>query len=62
MYVVRANDVPSQYQSNYFPRSFHYKKDAIACAKAVVVAGATMARIECPNGGELDFRQKTNKG
>lgn len=55
-YVVQVNDAPAIYQSNYFPRSFRYKQDAIACAKIAVQNGATMARVECPNGGELDFK------
>lgn len=54
-YTVRVNDVPAIYASNYFPRQFNYKKDAIDCAKKAIEAGATMARVEFPKMGELDF-------
>ena len=53
-YTVQVNDPPPQYKRGYFPRRFRYKKDAITCAKAAIVAGASMARVECPIG-ELDF-------
>lgn len=55
-YVVQVNDAPPVYNLNYFPRKFRYKWEAIDCAKRAIAAGATMARVECPNGGELDFR------
>jgi hypothetical protein len=55
-YEVKVNDIPSIYQRGYFPRKFHYKKDAIACAKEAIGNGASMARVECPNGAELNFR------
>lgn len=56
MYTVQVNDAPSIYKSGYFPRNFKVKSDAIRCAKSAVAAGASLARVECPNGGELDFR------
>lgn len=55
-YKVLVNDVPANYACGYFPRSFHYKKEAIAAAKLAISHGASMARVECPGGGELDFR------
>src|SRR5262245_14808951 len=60
-YVVRVNDVPPVYPANYFlhGRKFRYKRDAITCAKEAIAHGATMARVECPNGGELDFRPQS---
>lgn len=60
-YVVRVNDAPPIYPARYFPRKFRYKKEAVACAQAAIEAGATMARVECPNGGELDYRPKSLK-
>lgn len=61
-YQVCVLDPPAMYARDYFPRSFHYKKEAIACAKLVVSQGASMARVECPNGGEIDFRPERKKG
>lgn len=58
MYVLQVNDVPAKYAPRYFPRSFRYLKDAKVAAKVVIAEGATMARIEYPNGGELDFYPK----
>lgn len=55
-YVVKVDGVPPCYKPRHFPRRFRYKKEAIAAAKEAVAAGAAMARVECPNGGELDFR------
>lgn len=55
-YVVQVNDPPKYFAPGYFPRKFKYKKDAIAIAELAVERGATMARVECPNGGEIDFR------
>jgi transcription antitermination factor NusG len=56
MYTVRVNDVPSIYPVGYFPRKYRYKKEAVNAAETVVAMGARMARVECPGGGELDFR------
>jgi hypothetical protein len=61
VYTVRVNDIPPCYKFGYFPRKFAYKKDAIECAKRAVEAGASMARVECPGGGELDFRPNPKK-
>ena len=47
--------------STYFPRSVRYLKDAKTLAKSAVEHGATMVRIEYPNGAELDFRPKIRK-
>ena len=56
-YTVQVNgDVSHVYGAGFFPRKYHYKKDAIAVAKQAIRNGAAMARVECPNGGELDFR------
>lgn len=61
-YVVRINgDLSHIYGEGYFPRKVHYKREAIALAKRAVEIpqagqyGATMARVEFPDGGELDF-------
>jgi hypothetical protein len=61
MYIVQVNDAPPIYRAGYFPRRFKSKAEAVRCAKAAIVAGATMARVECPNGGELDFRPSIKK-
>lgn len=45
------------YPIGYFPRQFHYQKEAIACAKAALLCGATSTRVECPDGSELDYRR-----
>jgi hypothetical protein len=58
MYTVQVNDPPPLYGIGYFPRKFRYKKKAIECAKAAIANGATMARVECPGGGEIDYRLK----
>lgn len=55
-YVVRVNDPPSIYRAGYFPRKFKYKREAINVAQEAIDLGASFARVECPNGGELDFR------
>lgn len=55
-YRVLVNDVPYDYPKDYFPRKFRYKKDAVKSAEEAIRKGATLARVECPNGGELDFR------
>lgn len=55
-YVVQVNDPPPEYPPGYFPRKFRYQKDAHQCAKLAVERGATMARVEYPNGGEYDYR------
>lgn len=60
MYKVLANDVPKTYPPGYFPREYHYQKEAIAAAKMVVRRGASMARVECPDGSELDFRKENS--
>lgn len=62
-YIVRANAplgiVPTwDYPAGYFPRKFYYLKEAKECAQTAVDRGATLARVEYPNGGELDFRPK----
>lgn len=56
-YIVQVNDAPPIYAKGYFPRKYKYKKEAIACAKLAVQNGASKARVECPNGGELDFNK-----
>ncbi len=58
MYTVQVNDAPPCYKYGYFPRKYKYKMNAIAAAQAAIDAGATMARVEFPGGGELDFRPK----
>lgn len=55
-YTVQVNDVPACYKTGWFPRKFKYEKDAINCAKTAVANGATMARVEYPNGAERDYR------
>lgn len=55
-YVVRVNDVPAIYKRGHFPRKFAHKAKAIMAAKEAIALGASMARVECPGGGELDFR------
>lgn len=54
-YTVRVNDRPPEYPPGYFPRKFRYKAEAIKCAKLAIQRGATMARVEFPKMGELDF-------
>lgn len=61
MYVLQVNDIPKHYKPGYFPRKFRLLKDAKKAAEEVIREGATMARIECPNGGELDYRPSTTK-
>ena len=61
VYTVQVNDVPALYPVGYFPRKFKYKEDAIACAKDAVKHGATMARVEFPDMGKLDFRPEVKK-
>lgn len=56
MYKVLVNDPPSVYPVGYFPRKYRYKNDAIQKAKDAIAAGASAARVEFPNGAELDFR------
>lgn len=56
MYTVLVNDPPAIYKRGYFPRKVRHKAEAIALAKAAVAAGATMARVQFPKMGELDFR------
>jgi len=60
-YTVRVNDPPAIYSKEYFPRHYRYKKDAVKCAKIAVEHGASLARVECPGGGELDFRPEEKK-
>ena len=55
-YTVQVNDVPLVYPTGYFPRKFRYKNEAITCATEAISFGATLSRVECPNGSELDFR------
>lgn len=54
-FVVRVVDPPAIYEADHFPRTFRYEKEAKAAAQAAVDAGAVMARVEYPNGAELDF-------
>lgn len=61
-YIVRVN-CPEQmglsgwpYASNYFPRTFYYLKDARISARQAIRSGATMARIDYPDGREENFR------
>lgn len=61
MYVVRVNAPEGivrtwDYPTGYFPRKTYYLKDAKEIAQTAIKKGATMARIEYPEGGELDFR------
>lgn len=57
-----ANAKNWDYPTGYFPRKFKYKRDAITAAKDAVRKGATMARVECPGGGELDYRPEPFEG
>lgn len=57
-YRVCVNDVPIVYGPNYFPRNFRLKREALDCAQRAVDEGASMARVEFPDGGELDFYPK----
>ena len=57
-YTVQVNDPPSYYKPHFFPRKLRYEKDAKALAQEAVDLGASMARVEYPDGGELDFRPK----
>jgi hypothetical protein len=60
-YVVRVNRpeymglAAWQYASDYFPRKCYYLKDARTIAQQSIRCGATMARIEYPDGREEDF-------
>lgn len=58
MYNVCVNDVPSHYGTRYFPRKIKYLRDAKRLAREVLQEGASLVRIEYPNGGELDLRQR----
>jgi hypothetical protein len=49
------------YRPGFFPRKFHYVVEAEECAKQAIRNGATMARIEGPNGIELDFKPQQPK-
>lgn len=61
-YTVLVNDVPACYKAGHFPRRFARKVDAVNAAREAVANGASMARVEFPGSGELDFRpEKTNK-
>ncbi len=59
MYVVQVNDPPKDFRHGFFPRKVRYLKDAKALAQEAVDKGASMARVECPKGGEIDFRPKS---
>jgi hypothetical protein len=60
-YKVHVNDVPASYPIGYFPRGFHYQKDAIKAAETAVQRGATFVRVEYPDGAERDFRPVKEK-
>lgn len=57
-YVVHVNNPPALYKPGYFPRSFKLKRDAIDCVLNAINCGASMGRVECPDGAELDFRKQ----
>lgn len=59
-YVVRVNDPPAVYKPGYFPRAFHLKKEAELAAQMAIRRGASMARVECPDGAEIDFRPEAD--
>ena len=61
MYTVQVNDPPACYKRGHFPRKFKLLKDAKLAAKGAVDAGASFARIEFPNGVEVDFRPTKNE-
>ena len=54
-FVVRVNDPPACYKPGHFPRKFGTEKGAVAAAKEAVNAGASKARVDFPDMGELDF-------
>lgn len=56
MYTVRISGKVQYFPPGYFPRKFHFKASAIRIAKQAIEHGASMARVEFPNMGELDFR------
>jgi hypothetical protein len=63
-YTVHVNQPAHQpwpYSPSYFPRKFSDKAAAIQCAKDAIAAGAPRARVECPDGSELDFDWFTPK-
>lgn len=60
-YLVLVNDVPAFYKPGHFPRKFRYKKDAVEAAKTAVANGASMARVECPGMGEIDFHPEKSR-
>lgn len=63
MYTIQVNNPPPSYPIGYFPRKFRYLRDAKQCAQRAVEAGASMARVEYPDGREIDLRPIiTNKG
>jgi len=62
MYIVQVNK-PDNTQSwpwplTYFPRKYKYLKEAKKAAQSAINHGSLLARIEYPNGAELDFRPK----
>ena len=61
MYTVRVNDVPDVYPARYFPRKYRYLTQAKEAAQKAVDSGASAARIEYPNGAELDYRPDPKK-
>jgi hypothetical protein len=56
-YIVRV-DRPVGYPPKFFPKKFINAGAAKAAAQAAVDKGAAMARVEFPDGSELDFRPK----
>lgn len=60
-YVVRVNDPPAIYKPGYFPREFGVKRHAIEAAQQAIRNGATLARVEFPNGGGIEFRPSTTQ-
>lgn len=61
-YILQVNDPPLQYPARYFPRKYATKQQALEAGRVVVTQGATLARIECPNGGEVDIRPGRMRG
>jgi len=63
-YIVLVNKPIGNFSwpwtSNYFPRKVAYLKEAKTLAQMAIDRGATMARVEYPDGRELDFRPKNN--